>query len=167
MFNLSVFCADFISSRFSKDFLPRLTKFMSEQANQSLRTHANRTDTTYIYSHAFKLQCAILANIDQMCVMFEMRSLDLESVIEACVLVYLDRRQPRKLQCLAVQALVNCSLIDSDLVWMCLHYVLPFGEIAGAQEMIYSREISVKYAIEMSAETLGGLVELFKKLENY
>jgi len=45
--------------------------------------------------------------------------------------------------------------------------VLPFGEIEGAQEMLYSREISVKYAIEMSAETLGGLVELFKKLENY
>jgi len=102
-----------------------------------------------------------------MCVLFETRELDLENVIEACILVYLDKRQPKKLQYLAVQGLTNCSLIDSDLVWLCLHYILPFDKIECLKGMQYSKEIQLKYAIGMSDETRDGLVQLFKQLDSY
>lgn len=163
IFYLAFLSSDFISSRFCKEFLPRLCVFLSEQAKLSIK--ASHTDTTYVYSHAFKLQLAILTNLDQMSVIFEIKELELENLIESCILMYLDKRQPRKLQVAAVRAIKNCSLIDSDLIWLCLHYVMPAEDITKLTG--YSRNIKRKYEFNLSDEVRSQLTELFQSLETY
>lgn len=168
LFELSVLCGDFLSSRFCKEFLPRLCSFMSEQAKVSAKSNLN--DPTYVYSHAYKLQCAILMHIDKMCVLFEIKELELESLIESVVLVYLDKKQPKKLQSLALQAVQNCSLIDSDIVWICLHYVLPFTSILyddnfkEYKKLIPSSQIKHKYNFSFNRDILFALFEIFSKI---
>ena len=164
IFNLAVCCADFLSSRFCKEFLPRLCAFMNEQARLSLKTSG--ADTTYVYSHAFKLQCAVLENIDQMCVLFDIKEMELEHIIETSVFVYLDKRQPKKLQILALNFLRNCSLIDADLVWLVLHYIMPFASLnaRNTDKLVYSNAIKHKCELQMSEETLVCLKELFESL---
>lgn len=163
MFDLSVFCAEFLSSRFCKEFLPRLCSFMTDQAKQSQK--ASKLDTTYIYSHAFKLQYAILTNLDKMCILFEIKELELENFIEKSILMYLDKQQPKKLQQAALNALRNCSLIDPDLVWLCLHYVIPFSSVKETN-FVYSRDIKKKYEFKFSEDTLDGLLSLFTELSS-
>jgi hypothetical protein len=163
MFYLAFLSSDFICSRFCKEFLPRLCVFLSEQSKLSLK--ASHTDTTYIYSHAFKLQLAILTSLDQMSVIFEIKELELELLIESCILMYLDKRQPKKLQLAAVQAIKNCSLIDSDLVWLCLHYVMPVEAICKLNG--YSSTLRRKYEFSLNDEVTSQLTELFKNLESY
>ncbi len=146
MFDLSLLCGDFLSSRFVKEFLPRLCTFMKAQASVSLKSTrivksdsslggnepSNIGDSTYIYSHAFKLQCSILANIDKICILLDIKELELEDLISDVILTHLDKRQPKKLQQLAVSSLRNCALIDANIVWLCLHYTLPSNSIAGS-----------------------------------
>ena len=167
IFDLAVCCADFLSSRFCKEFLPRLCTFMNEQARQSLKT--STADTTYVYSHAFKLQCAVLENLDQMCVLFDIKEMELETIIETSVFVYLDKRQPKKLQILALNFLRNCSLIDADLVWLTLHYIMPFACLneRNIEKLVYSYTIKQKCELQMNDETLTGLSGLFKSLMSW
>lgn len=135
---------------------------MADQAKISMR---NSTDPTYTYSHSFKLQQAILKNLDQMCVLFEVKELELEHLIESSILAYLDKRQPKKLQSAALRALENCALVDPDLVWLSMHYVIPFTSLNPTDEhLVYSTEIKQKYEYQMSKETLEGLIGVFKNL---
>ena len=178
LFDLSVLCGDFISSRFSKEFLPRLCFFMSDQAKLSLKSKGgdlkkclsvdeeklNEIDSTYIYSHSFKLQASILSNIDKMCILFEIKEVELENLIDSIILKYLDERQPVKLQLLALNAIKTCSLIDSDVVWLSLHYIIPFGQMENASNLIYSKNVKLKYSFKLRDDILADLIELFKSL---
>ena len=165
LFDLSVLCGDFLNDRFIKEFLkPRLAHFMHDQAKSSLNH-----DSTYIYTNIFKLQASILTNVDKMCILFDVKELDLEFIIEMIVLSYLDKRQPKKLLSLAIESLRNLSLIDSDVVWLSLHYVLPFKEhaIRDGQEMKrkFSRFIKKKKLnIQFNDETLKSLFTLFNSI---
>ena len=170
LFDLSLFCADFLSSRFRKEFLPRLCSFMTEQAKVS--ANANKkgvhsiADPTYIYSHPFKLQNAVLTNLAQMAVLFEIKELELEKFIDSSILVYLDRNQPKGLQSLALDAISNCALVDSDIVYVCLHYILPFAMFNSEKEksLNYSNSIKIKYNFQFNDEILQGLIQLFKNI---
>jgi hypothetical protein len=190
LFRLSALCPEFLSSRFVKELLPRLCSFMSEQAALSLKANINSkqvglADPTYVYSHAFKLQCGIMANLDKMCVLFEIRSVELEKLIETVMFAYLDKRQPKRLQSLTLDALRKCSLIDADTVWLCMHYLMPFAnahaqaqndqerrlkqqlEVHSLDESFYSSRIKSKqhsHIIQLSDETIDALVELFSIL---
>jgi len=170
LFDLSVFCTDFLASRFCKELLPRLCKFMQEQSKISLKstkvsTQSNIGDPTYIYSHAFKLQCSILANISKMCCLFDVKELELEKVLTTSIFQYLDKRQPKKLQLLALASIENCSLIDCDIVWLCMHYILPFGLINSVDsQFVYSKNIKLKYDYQFSDETLDRLVQIFRNI---
>jgi hypothetical protein len=170
LFDLSVLCGDFINSRFVKEFLkPRLCQFMFEQSRLSMNH-----DQTYIYTNIFKLQVSILTNIDKMCILFDIKDLDLEFIVERMILNHLDRRQPKRLQLLAVDALRNMALIDSDIVWMCLHFVLPFEEFSRfCKDQSDSDEIKPNYSmfiknkklnIQLSDETLHSLSSLMQTL---
>jgi hypothetical protein len=181
LFDMSVLCGDFLGSRVHKEFMPRLCSFMSEQANLSLKhskatvsslTDANGTNEianeTYVYSHAFKLQCSILRNVDKMSVLFEFKGVELEEIIDSIILRYLDKRQPKKLQLLAIEALKNCALIDSDVVWLCLHYILPFSSIKFEEQQHnsfhfkYSTFIKMKYPnIQINKDVQDELLKLF------
>ncbi len=176
LFDLSVLCGDFISSRFCKEFLPRLCFFMSDQAKVSLtkspkggdllksEEKLDEIDSTYIYSHSFKLQASILSNIDKMCILFEIKEVELENLIDSIMLKYLDERQPVKLQSLALNAIKTCSLIDSDVVWLSLHYIIPFGQMENVGNLIYSKNVKLKYSFKLRDEILADLIELFKSL---
>ena len=179
LFDLSVLCGDFIASRFCKEFLPRLCSFMSEQAKLSSKasnlkaikaqnfgenSKITDNDATYVYSHLFKLQTAILAYIDKMCILLEIKEIELENVIDSIILKYLDERQPRKLQMLAVSALKNCSLIDSDVVWLSLHYVIPFGRLDNIEGLSFSKNVKLRYDFKLKEEILMELIELFKSI---
>ena len=167
LFDLSVLCGDFLNSRFVKEFLkPRLCPFMLEQAKSSL-TH----DSTYIYTQIFKLQSSILTNIDKMCILFDVKEMDLEFIVETMVLSYLDKRQPKKLQSLAVEVLRNLSLIDSDIVWLCLHYVLPFESrqsyVGEDDNFKYSKFVPNRknnFNLQFSDDVLKSLFELFRNI---
>ncbi|CAF0854331.1 unnamed protein product [Brachionus calyciflorus] len=179
LFDLSVLCSDFISSRFTREFLPRLNSFMREQAKVSGRSSkiegGNLGDATYIYSHAFKLQCKILSNLDKMCVLFEIKEIELENLIDSCILVYLDKLQPKKLQLLALNACKSCALIDPDVVWLSLHYVLPFQNILSNKfyldnekdllnNLNYSSDIKLKYNFNLNEEIILSLLGLFSEI---
>ena len=175
LFDLSVLCGDFIASRFSKEFLPRLCCFMSDQANFSLKSKKgdlnladnsklNDIDSTYIYSHSFKLQASILTNIDKMCILFEIKEIELENLIDSILLKYLDERQPDKLQCLALNAIKTCSLIDSDVVWLSLHYIIPFSKLETFNNLNYSTNIKLKYNFKIKDEILAGLIGVFRDI---
>jgi len=172
LLDLSVLCGDFIGSRVHKEFIPRLCSFMIEQANQSLKhskTNMNSTNEipneTYVYSHAFKLQCSILSNVDKMSVLLELKGVELEQIIDSVVLRYLDKRQPKKLQFLATEALKNCSLIDSDVVWLCLHYILQFSSIKydeQSSDFEYSTFIKTKYPnMQLDKDVQNELFKIF------
>lgn len=173
LFDLSVLSGDFLSARFAKEFLPRLCKFMSEQAKLSAAHHK---DATYVYSHSFKLQCAILDNIDKLCIVLDLKQIELEMCIESTVLGYLDHKQPRKIQLLALNALKNCALIDADVVWLCLHYVIPFNTLRNIEPTeennnqrtnwthlkSYSSPIRLKFpSQQITNEILFSLLDLF------
>ena len=174
MFDLSVLCGEFISSRFCKEFLPRLCSFMSEQAKISLKSSKTASDSssaqtpgdpTYIYSHAFKLQYSILCNIDKMCILFDIKELELENVIESILVSCLDRRQPKRLQIQAASSIKNCALIDSDIVWLCLHYVLPFNQLESTNSVEYSKFVRLRFSnIQFSDEIFLDLVDFFSTL---
>lgn len=175
LFDLCVLSGDFLASRFLKEFLPRLCQFMSEQQTLWQRQRQQSNPTTYVYSQAFKLQCAVLANIDKICVVVEIKQSELEAVIDAIVLECLDKRQPKRLQALACEAMRNCALIDPDIVWLCLFYVVPFRSLAAQwtqhaerAEQAFSaagmRIINPKRNIELSDETLSTLLDLFNSI---
>ena len=170
LFDLSVLCGDFISSRFCKEFLPRLCFFMSDQAKLSLKSkkdddsNLNDIDSTYIYSHLFKLQASILANIDKMCILFEIKETELENLIDSIILKYLDERQPVKLQYLALNAIKTCALIDADVVWLSLHYIIPFGHSENFSNLDYSKNVKLKYSFKIKEEILVDLIEIFRCL---
>ena len=174
LFDLSVLCGDFLSSRFCKEFLPRLCAFMSEQAKMSVKassTKSNETsevtnpDTTYVYSHSFKLQASILGNIDKMCILFEIKEIELENLIDSIILKYLDEKQPNKLQRLALSALKNCAMIDADVVWLCLHYVIAFGKLDSQTNVgVYATSVKQKYHFRIRDDILFDLIQLFKSL---
>jgi hypothetical protein len=155
LFELSVLCGDFISSRFVKEFLrPRLCAFMFEQARASAGQ-----DATYAYTSVFKLQAAVLMHIDKMCILFDVKELDLEFVVERIVLGYLDRKQPRRLQALAVEGLRNLALIDPDVVWVCLHYVLPqFEGEENRSKFIKNKKLGVVLSDE-TVQSLNGILK--------
>ena len=168
LFDLSVLCGEFLHSRFVGEFLkPRLCAFMHEQSKLS-----SNQDAAYVYTQVFKLQVSILTNVDKMCILFEIKDLDLECIIETIVLNHLDKRQPKKLQMLAVDALQNMSLIDSDIVWLCLHYILPVEELGsdrGQKEasLSYSKFIKRKKNfsnIQFSDEILRLLFDLLQSI---
>ena len=85
-------------------------------------------------------------------------------MIDSIILKYLDERQPVKLQLLALNAIKNCSLIDSDVVWLSLHYIIPFGHMENVSNLIYSKNVKLKYSFKIRDEILEDLVELFKSL---
>jgi TELO2-interacting protein 1 len=161
LFDLSVYCNDFLASRFCKEFLPRLCKFMQEQSTLSLKS---TKDATYIYSHAFKLQCAILSNLDKMCILYDIKEMELENVLTTSIFSYLDKRQPKKLQLLALNSIQNCSLIDPDLVWLCLHYILPFASLNNSIKLVHSKNIKLKSDYQFSNEILEGLIQVYRNL---
>jgi hypothetical protein len=171
LFDLSVLCGDFINSRFVKEFIkPKLCHLMYEQSRLSM-SH----DSTYIYTNVFKLQVSILTNIDKMCILFDIKELDLEFIVERMILNHLDRRQPKRLQLLAVDALKNISFIDADIVWMCLHYTLPFEQYSkfSNADQTDLEEIRPDYSmfiknkklnIQFSDDILQSLFSLLKSL---
>lgn len=158
LFDLSLLCGDFLGSRFIKEFLPKLSLFMKQQAKISLNSIIN--DSTYIYSHAFKLQESILTNIDKMCILLDIKEVELEAVINDIILTHLDKRQPKKLQRLAVDSVKNCSLIDPDIVWLSLHYIIPFNNL----DIEHSSFIKSKYNIQLSDELLIDVTNIYKNL---
>lgn len=158
VFDLSVYSNDFLASRFTKEFMPRLNKFMQDQSKLSLKH-----DSTYIYSHAFKLQTAILTNLCKLCVLFDIKELDLENLITSCLMIYLDKRQPKRLQSLAVEALEQCALIDCDCVWLCLHYLIPTTTM-NSEMMIYSHRIKLKFEYQLNSDLVERLITLFKNI---
>ncbi|RNA26019.1 TELO2-interacting 1 -like protein [Brachionus plicatilis] len=175
LYDLSILCSDFISSRFCKEFLPRLSTFMRDQSVVSARSTkvegSNVGDATYVYSHAFKLQSSILANLDKMCILFEIKDLELETLVDSCVLVYLDSMQPRKLQYSALEACKNCALIDADVVWLSLHYVIPFKKILSQElaqsfleKLDYSSGIKPKYNFSLNQDILYSLLSIFSEI---
>jgi hypothetical protein len=145
--------------RFSKEFLPRLCDFMREQAKLSAKSFDN-ADSTYIYTQAFKLQSTILSHIDKWSILFDIKQIELEHLIEATIIPYLNVKQPKKLQSQAVTALVNCSLLDADIVWLCLHYIIQFSSKSG-EKLVYSTNIKLKYNFELNANVEKDLVDLF------
>lgn len=175
LFDLCVLSGDFLASRFIKEFLPRLCQFMREQSKQSSNSVSKIKNPTYVYSQVFKLQCAVLANIDKICVVVEIKQIELENVIDSIVLTCLDKRQPKRLQSLAVEAMKNCALVDPDTVWLCLLYVIPFRSIRESHpseaeriEMVYKqadmRGFNTKMNIELSDEVLSSLIDLFNAI---
>jgi hypothetical protein len=172
LFDLSVYCSDFLASRFRKEFMPRLCKFMQEQSVISFRSTRGTGDPTYVYSHAFKLQSAILSSLDKICILFDIKEMELENVITTSVSVYLDKRQPKKLQLLALKSIQNYALIDPDLIWLCLHYIMPFASINAnftdnQSKLIYSKTIKQKSDYQLSNDILDGLVLLFRELMQF
>jgi hypothetical protein len=162
LFDLSVLCGDFLSARFSKEFLPRLCAFMSEQAKLSGQLTSSDS-AAYVYSHAFKLQASILSNIAQMSIFLEIKETQLEILIDSIILKYLDERQPIKLQKLAMSAIRNCALIDADVLWLCLHYVMPFGKIGGSN-LDFSTSVKLKYDFKVNDDMLLDLIGLYSQL---
>lgn len=158
LFDLSLLCGDFLGSRFIKEFLPKLCLFMKQQSKISLNFSIN--DPTYVYSQAYKLQTSILTNIDKMCILLDIKEIELEVVINDIVLTHLDKRQPKKLQILAVDSIKNCSLIDPDIIWLCLHYVLPFNNV----DIKHSSFIKPKYTIQYNDEIFFDITNVFKNL---
>jgi hypothetical protein len=164
LFDLSIFCTDFLASRFSKEFLPHLGQFMFEQAKQSLKY---LSDSTYIYSQAHKLQCAILNNLDKMCVLFEIKELELEIFIVNSLLPYLDHRQPKRLQQLALTSLRSFSYIDSDVVWICLHYATANNNRSSQIKSNNNGSRlsnNITQQLQLSTDTLNQLTDLINQL---
>lgn len=173
LFDLCVLSGDFLAARFVQEFLPRLCQFMREQSKQSISS-ATR-NPTYVYSAAFKLQCTVLANIDKICVVIQITQLELELVLDAIVFTCLDRRQPKRLQSLALNALRHCALVDPDVVWLSLLRVIPFEansvafyqdfERAQAAFKVASmRMFTPKVNFEFNDEVLVSLFSLFNKI---
>lgn len=162
LFDLSILCGDFLGSRFVKEFLPRLKQFMTEQSKQS----AKGDNPTYIYTQIFKLQCAVLINMDKLCVIMDIKEMELESLLEAIVLPYLDKRQPKRLQSLSVDSLQNYALIDPDTVWLSLHYVIPNSrseiENINIFKENYIKSIKPKFNFQLADEVLIRLIDIFK-----
>ena len=92
--------------------------------NQARLSAASR-DPTYVYSAPFKLQRAVVANVAKLAVLLDVRGLELEQAVCSMLLPLLHAGQPAQLQLLSVQALGQCALIDPDVVWLALNYVLP------------------------------------------
>lgn len=124
LFDLSVLCGDFLTSRFVKEFLkPRLCNFMKHSA-LTLLNQTNKIDPVDMYTQSFKFQQALLSTIDKWCILFDIKECDLEYVIETCVCFYLDKRQPSQLQHLATEAIRNMANIDPDIVWLSINYLI-------------------------------------------
>jgi hypothetical protein len=161
LFDFSVLCGEFLNRRFLNEFLkPKMCPFMYEQSKLSMNH-----DSTYVYTQVYKLQTSILTNIDKMCILYEIKDMDLEFLIEMVILNHLDKRQPKKLQNLALEALKNVSHIDSDIVWLVLHYILPFDE-ADKKDLAHSKFIKKKNTtnIYLSDEILESLFDIFKSI---
>ena len=170
LFDLCLLSGDFLAQRFVKEFLPRLGTFMRDQAKHSANCSK---DATYIYSQAFKLQCAVLVNIDKICVCMDVREAQLEQLIDSIVLVYLDKRQPKRLQLLATDALRHFALIDADTVWLCHIYVLPFQSLRGdvyerAVEMFKCANMKLPYPkfdqLQIADDMVVDLLDLFNTI---
>ena len=104
-----------------------------------------------------------------MCILFEIRDLELENLIDSCILVYLDSLQPKKLQDLALEACQSCALIDADVVWLSLHYVLSFKNYFDQKSAQYftldfSYEIKAKYNFSINQDILLSLLRLFNEI---
>lgn len=104
-----------------------------------------------------------------MCILFDIKELELENLITSSLFVYLDKRQPKKLQLLALKSIENCSLIDPDLVWLCLHYILPFASINAnltdnQSKLAYSKNVRLKADYQLSNDILDGLVLVFREI---
>lgn len=177
LFDLCVLSGDFLASRFVKELLPRVCQFMREQCKQSLVSSSSAA-TTYVYSQAFKLQCAVLANIDKICVVVEIKQMELEWVLDSIVVPCLDKRQPKRLQALAVDAMRTCAYVDADTVWLVLLCLLPFrtaqmrdvyvSECERGEQMYKLAGMSMftsKMAnLQLTDEVLASLVSLFNDI---
>ena len=100
-----------------------------------------------------------------MCILFDIKELELENVIESILVSCLDRRQPKRLQIQAASSIKNCALIDSDIVWLCLHYVLPFNQLESTNSVEYSKFVRLRFSnIQLSEEIFLDLVDFFSTL---
>ena len=102
-----------------------------------------------------------------MCILYDIKEMELENVLTTSIFSYLDKRQPKKLQLLALNSIQNCSLIDPDLVWLCLHYILPFASLNSSNnlvKLVHSKNIKLKSDYQFSNEILEGLIQIYRNL---
>jgi len=123
--------------------LPRVGEFMQRHSELSLN-YKQRNDTTYIYSQGFKLQATALAELHSICIAIEIQQVELEQLLLSVYLPYLDKRQPVKLQELAVEALRCFAQYSPDVVWLCAHYIPKPSSSLAIQTGIFSSDIRFK-----------------------
>jgi hypothetical protein len=175
VFNLSKISGDFIRDRFLRDLLPYINEFMAKQSLASFN-HKQRNDTTYTFTNEFKMQCEVLMRIHDMCIFMDIKQYALESVIENILLGYLDRHQPARLQELALRSLEVFAKFDPDLVWLCLHYIIPFGNLKDhilkptdevfslIESLAYTDKIGLKFNLAFEQPILVSLLKVFAGL---
>lgn len=157
LFHLTKLCGDFLSARFIKELLPKILDFMQKQALISIK-HKATNDTTYIYSQAFKLQSIILSDLPYICNNIELSNMDLENLTRVSIIPYLDKHQPVSLQKSAIDALIYLAQSYSDIIWICLHYVVPAIDD-------YSNRIKLCYSsIQLNDTIRNQLIDLFNNL---
>eukprot|EP00062_Callorhinchus_milii_P002858 gi/632939507/ref/XP_007910321.1/ PREDICTED: TELO2-interacting protein 1 homolog [Callorhinchus milii] len=108
-------CGKFLTSRISKDVLPKLSKSLVNQAPVSAKAGP-------IYSHtlSYKLQFTVLQSLGTLCEKLDLAESDLDIVISTC-LPYLSSRQPLKLQEAACSVFHHLIEVDPDAVWLALN----------------------------------------------
>ncbi|XP_060595560.1 TELO2-interacting protein 1 homolog [Ruditapes philippinarum] len=103
---------DFVKHRITKDVLPKLSTFLSNQALISI--HAG---SAYQFTVNYKLQLAVLRNISSIAKLTCIEGSDLDLITTSCM-PYLHTKQPATLQNACIDCCKELTEVDADLVWL-------------------------------------------------
>ncbi|XP_061913778.1 TELO2-interacting protein 1 homolog isoform X2 [Entelurus aequoreus] len=119
---LAASCGDFLRSRVSKELVPKLSSWLTQQAGISAQA-----TPVYCQSLAYKMQLLLLEGLGPLCQSLDLAEADLHAVSEAC-LPYLSCRQPVRLQQACLRCFQKMIQVDPDTLWLTLtelHCYLP------------------------------------------
>ncbi|XP_061841525.2 TELO2-interacting protein 1 homolog isoform X2 [Nerophis lumbriciformis] len=119
---LAASCGDFLRSRVSKELVPKLSSWLTQQAGISAQA-----TPVYCQSLAYRMQLLLLEGLGSLCQSLDLAEADLHAVSEAC-LPYLSCRQPVRLQQACLRCFQKMIQVDPDTLWLTLtelHCYLP------------------------------------------